>query len=53
MAKGKSKRKLQVKNLRPKVRSVDGRNVKGGFSKINPGDGSGGSSGGGLGDKIN
>ena len=51
MAKAKSKRKTQVKNLRPKVKGVDGRSVKGGFSKISPGDGSGGS-GGGIGDKI-
>jgi hypothetical protein len=52
MAKAKARRKTQVKNLRPKaVRGADSRNIKGGFSKINPGDGSTG--GGGLGDKIN
>jgi hypothetical protein len=57
MAKAKSKHKAQVKNLRPRVKGVDGRNVKGGFSKISPGEGSGGSggsgNGGGIGDKIN
>jgi hypothetical protein len=52
MAKAKGKRKTHVKNLRPRVKGVDGRNVKGGFSKITPGDGSGGSTGGGIGDKI-
>jgi hypothetical protein len=55
MAKPKAKRKARVGNLKPKaVRGAEGRSVKGGFSKIAPGDGStpGGSTGGGIGDKL-
>jgi hypothetical protein len=43
----------QVRNLKPKrVRGAESRNVKGGFSKISPGDGSTGT-GGTINDKIN
>jgi hypothetical protein len=44
-----------VRNLKPKaVRGAEGRKIKGGFSKIAPGDGSkpGGGTSGGIGDKL-
>ena len=48
----KAGRRTAVRNLKPKrVKGSESRNVKGGFSKINPGDG--GSTGGGIHDKIN
>jgi hypothetical protein len=52
MAKAKGKRKSPVRNLKPRgVRTSDSRHIKGGFSKINPVDGSTG--GGSINDKIN
>ena len=48
----KAARKTAVRNLKPKrVKHSDSRHIKGGFSKINPGDG--GATGGNINDKIN
>jgi hypothetical protein len=48
----KASRRTAVKNLKPRrVKGSLSRHVKGGFSKINPIDG--GTSGGGLNDKMN
>jgi len=49
----KAARKTAVRNLKPKrVKHSDSRHIKGGFSKLNPGD-NGSTNGGGLNDKIN
>ena len=52
MTKPKAKRKTRVGNLKPRaVKGADGRNVKGGFSKIGGGGSTPGTSGG-IGDKL-